>query len=409
MGRKAHPYRVKEQDGAWYYKLRGEKFFHSTGIKVGNPKTSRRKAEKFCENLLAIAPDARKYRNFGDYAERYFKDESCPWWVKGKNRGKTLKLYTRKQHRARLEIHIIPQFGNHQFNELSPVPIENWIYRLDYSEHWKKHIFNTLRIILRDLRRDNLINFSPDDIDPPIPEKTERPTLPDEIAEILFPMAIEEFRELWGPSFPMGVFLALLYSSGLRTSEARALPWAAVDWENNGLMVVRTIDKDGNLSIPKGKSLRVVPLPEYTMELLGSLKRKTDLIFPSKLKTGGPLEVSSPNHALKRKFEELELNCKVTPHGLRHTYNTRMREILSTAGMEDYFSEEYGFLSTTAEVDKLLRSFTGHKTEAMTELYDHQKLHNRLKFLNDNFREYVEKIWRRRGLNPRSSPSRAMV
>lgn len=373
--------------------LRGEKYFRSTGIKIDNPKTTRKKAEKFCENLLAISPAARQYKNFEDYADRYFKDDSCPWWVKGKNRGKKLKIYSRDQHRSRLEIHIIPQFGNHRFNELAPVPIENWIYSLDYSEHWKKHIFNTMRIVLRDMRRDNLINFSPDDIDPPIPEHSERAILPDDLAEALFPRDIGDFKDFWGKSFPMGVFLALLYSSGLRTSEARALPWQAVDCENNGILVLRTIDKDGKYAVPKGKSLRVVPLPEYTIRLLNALKKKNDLIFPSKLKSGGPLEVSSPNHTLKRKFDELGIDCSVTPHGLRHTYNTRMREILSSAGLDDYFSNEYGFLSTTAEVDKLLRSFTGHKTEAMTELYDHPKLTNRLKFINDNFREYVENIW----------------
>jgi integrase len=401
MGRKAHPYRIKEQDGYWYYKLREDRAFHSTGIPSANPKTTRRRAERFAEKKLAIAPAARSAETLADYAALYFADDSCPWYSRKHGQGKNVTRHTRDQHRNRLDAHIIPQFGGHRFDELSPIAIESWLYDLDYSSQWKKHIYNTFKIILRDMRRDGLITFSPADIDPPTVRNSETATISDEHAARLFPATVREFRATWGRSYPLGVLLAVLYSGGLRTSEARALSWGAIDWKNRGAMIIRTVDKDGNLSPPKGKSVRVVPLPSHTLELVRGLpshKHRSDrdrLVFPGRTLDDprAPLDIGAPAHALRRKLEDLDIPADVTPHGLRHTYNTRMREILASVGLDGQYSDNHGFLSTTAEVDQLLRSFTGHKSARMTELYDHPKLINRLKFLDQNFRDHIEKIW----------------
>ncbi len=228
---------------------------------IENPKTIRRKAEQYCKKLLALSPSVRQYTTFGDYAEQYFKDDDSPWWTRKIGSGKKIISFTREQHRARLETHILPQFSNHRFSELSPVAIENWIFNLDYSNHWKRHIYNTFKIILFDLRRENLISFSSSDIEPPVARnESEKEILSDDMALKIFPENIEEFKELWGKGYNLGVFLALLYSTGLRTSEARALVWEAVNWQYNGIKVIQTVNKDGDFWIPKGKSIRVIPV-----------------------------------------------------------------------------------------------------------------------------------------------------
>ena len=394
MGRYADPYRIKQQAGYWYYKLRDESTFHSTRIPVKNPKTSRRKAELFCEKLTAVSAGNRGFQTFGEYADQYFSDDSCPWWTRQTGAGKSTTVHTRQQHRNRLDAHILPMFRNHRFSELSPIAIERWIFSLDYSSQWKKHIYNTMKIIIDDLRREQLISFSSADMRPPVVRNAEKVILSDEDALKLFPPCLDDFRAVWGQSFSLGVFLALLYSTGLRTSEARALPWAAMNWRYRGLKICQTINRDGLPWVPKGKAVRVVILPRFTMRLLLSLptaKNRTGLIFPGR--EGAVLDIGSAAHALRRMVRVKEISANVTPHGLRHTYNTRMRAILSEAAMSDNFSDSSGFLSATEATDKILRAFTGHKSPNMTELYDHPELDKKLEFISRNFAGHVNMIW----------------
>ena len=395
MGRDTHPYRIKQRNGVWYYKLRGESTFHTTRVAVDNPKSTQRKAEKFCEHVMAVSTGNRGIRNFGEYAEPYFKEGSCPWYSRQIGKGKRITIDTRKQHRSRLEIHILPQFKSHWFHELSPMAIEKWVFSLNYASQTKKHIYNTFKIIIRDMFRDKLIGFSQADIDPPVVRNKEREILTDTDAVKLFPDSLDDFRRVWGQSYSIGVFTALLYSTGLRTSEARALPPEAVNWKFRGIKIIQTINKDNVSWVPKGKGIRVVPLPKKTIALLKvlpSYRKKTGLIFPGRT-PGNPLDIGSAAHAFKRIRERLGISANVTPHGLRHTYNTRMRAILANAVMSDHFSDVSGFLSATEATDKILRAFTGHKTPNMTELYDHPELDKKLEFVNRNFQDYVEQIW----------------
>ena len=404
MGRFLEPYRIKERGGRWYYKLRNETAFHSTGIAVNNPKSTRRKAEKYCENLLAISSTSRGFKSFGAFAAVYFKDDNCPWWTRRTGSGKIINIDTRDQHRARLDNHILPQFEKHLFSELSPIAIERWIFSLNYSSQWKKHIYNTLKIIIDDLRREQLINFSSADITPPVVRNSEKAILSDIDALKLFPVNQEEFRAVWGKAFQTGVFMALLYSAGLRTSEARAAVWASINWEYSGIKIIQTINKDGKAWVPKGKAIRVVPLPGRTLDLLKLLpeyikaqkdgRQPSGFIFPGK-RPGEIIDISSPAQNLKRTRLKEAINIKynITPHGLRHTYNTRMRAILAAAGVDEFFSDASGFLSATAASDSILRAFTGHKSPNMTELYDHPELDKKLIFIDKNFRDQVELIW----------------
>ena len=48
----------------------------------------------------------------------------------------------------------------------------------------------------------------------------------------------------------------------------------------------------------------------------------------------------------------------LVPHSLRHTYNTRMKELLTGEIFEEFSGQN------------LLRDFTGHSSKEMTEWYD---------------------------------------
>jgi len=401
MARRSGPWSLKKQSGYWYVKLRGETVYHSTGILVGNERATRPKATAYADRKAGVSVSARSFHTFGDYAGQYFGTNSCPWFVRERGRGNEVQEYYRNQHKSRLDIHITPQFGNLRFDELTSTAIEHWLYRLDYSTQWKKHIYSTLMIILADMKRDRLIEFELSEIKPPMVRHTVREVLSDAEASTLFPEDLAQFRSVWKRRFVLGVFSALAFSSGLRTSELRALRWPAIKHDLCGLVVVITVNRDGNVDVPKAKSVRAVPLPKWTMELLDSLPgpRASTYVFPGH--SGDTfLDIASANHALqyvcsdlRRDSDEPTIYAHITPHGLRHSYNTRMRALLAEAGFEPYFDKANGFQSTSSATDSVLRAFTGHRTANMTELYDHPELLSRLEFFNSHFRKHVDRFW----------------
>ena len=396
MPRHALPWSLKKQAGYWYVRFRGESTYHSTGIRIENERASRQRAEAYARKLAGVSQDAREYRTFAEYAASYFCSEDCPWWKRQIGRGKNVLEITRKQHRSRLEIHILPRFGLLRFDELTPSAIENWLYNLDYSSQWKRHIYNTFSIIIKDMRRDQVIPFDSGSIEPPIPRSVEKPVLTDEEAAAVFPEEISEFRTLWGRRFPLGVMCALLYSSGLRTSEARALEWSAIDVDACGLKVAQTVNRDGKIDAPKAGSFRAVIIPRWTMDLLAKLAQPhIGYVFKGR-NPNDFLYLDSLNHALRAILLKINPELEgITPHSLRHGYNTRMRQILSAAGMEKTFHDQglSGFRVSTVAADELLRSLTGHRTERMTSHYDHPVFAKIFETHNKYLRPYVERYW----------------
>lgn len=84
---------------------------------------------------------------------------------------------------------------------------------------------------------------------------------------------------------------------------------------------------------------------------------------------------------------------KLTIHGLRHAYNTRMREILQKAAMEGFWDDvSMTFGGTLKNADQILREFTGHRSASMTELYDHPDLRNKLDAYRI-FRPVIDGYW----------------
>ena len=399
MPRKPSPWTIKKYRNYWYYKLRGEKGYHTTGIEIKNWKTTKPKAEKYAQTRAGVASSSRNCQTFKDYAFNYFLPGLCPWYAREVGRENFIKEHERNQHRGRLEIHILPHFGKLLFEELSPVAIENWLYALDYASQTKKHILRTLRIILFDMRRERLINFSPAEIKPPVVSYSKKEIPADLEASILFPENINLFKKLWGNRYNLGVFCALAYSSGMRSGELRALRWPAVKWDLSSLVVVVTIDCDEKINIPKANSARAIPIPKWTLILLETLPgaeaakkgENTGYIFPGTKKAW--ISTGATSRALKAVCKKAEIETCLTPHGLRHGYNTKMRSILAETEFMPFFDNIHGFKTSTKATDDILRTFTGHKSPDMTDLYDHPELVKQLQFFDKYFRKHINSFW----------------
>jgi integrase len=110
-------------------------------------------------------------------------------------------------------------------------------------------------------------------------------------------------------------------------------------------------------SVPLVPELAAV-LKEHRARLAaeGFRVSESDWVFPDK--EGGLLPRCSLRHPMERALKLAKITKRVTPHGLRRTFNNLARQV---AG------------------DIVTRSITGHVTEAMTEHYSHVAIDEKLR------------------------------
>ncbi|MGL1936030.1 MAG: tyrosine recombinase [Fibrobacterales bacterium] len=140
------------------------------------------------------------------------------------------------------------------------------------------------------------------------------------------------------------VLLELLYSGGLRISEAITLPLSHIDQEEGLLQV-----------IGKGNKTRLVPLGqgpmnilfEYITEFRPALNPKTDTVLLNL--RGAPLSRMGAWKIIQKHSVHLDKN--ISPHTLRHSYATHMLE-----GGIDL---------------RVLQELLGHSDITTTQIYTH--------------------------------------
>jgi integrase len=135
-------------------------------------------------------------------------------------------------------------------------------------------------------------------------------------------------------------------TTGLRWGEASALHWEDVSLEAGEATIRVSNDRGKLVSVKTKSSHRVVPvLPEVAA--LWGLKRQRGLVFPTR---AGTLHRGTPlRKILTAACKKAEVP-RITAHGLRRTFNNLARQ------------------QTSREV---LKSITGHSTDAMVEHYSH--------------------------------------
>lgn len=115
----------------------------------------------------------------------------------------------------------------------------------------------------------------------------------------------------------------LLYSSGLRISEAIDLKLNDLDFENSFIHVIGKGDKER--LVPAGKeALRLLNkyIKESRTSILGS--RESEFLFVSK--KGSQLNRKSVWRLLKNYVTRTEILKNITPHTLRHSFATHLIE-----------------------------------------------------------------------------------
>lgn len=199
---------------------------------------------------------------------------------------------------------------------------------LKYEKNDKKNSTRTLARSLAAIRQ--FYNFISDNVDTNIKNPTEKietphveKTLPDfltvnELNKLFNSISEEDCYELRDKTI-----FELLYSSGLRISEAIDLNSGDVDFDNMFVTV-----------IGKGNKQRMVPIGKEAARLLSKYKkesrpaiigsRESEYLFVSK--KGSQLNRKSVWRLLKNYVTRTEIKKNITPHTLRHSFATHLIE-----------------------------------------------------------------------------------
>jgi len=355
----------------WYWKD-GVRKYQSTG------KTNKKEAGLYAEIFLnAKAP--KQIPTLARYTRDFYIWDHCPWIKRQHAKGRSFSRTMAQMRRAHLKTYILPAFGRKELSSLNAVEVENWLISLPLANQTKNHILRTLNIVMREAAREHLVQHNPiADIESLSVMPKRRDTLSGSELNVLFPYNRKEFENIW-PILWHGFLYALAVSSGMRSGELRALQWGAVIWNPGGVLVLQAITRDNVIGEPKGKGRRSILLPDRTIALLEWWKTLTrysdpgDFVFAGR--NGHWLSARSITINLRPGLVRADISTEgrnIVAHSLRHTYNTKMRELL------------------TGDV---LRYFTGHKSLKMTDHYDRPFLEDRLLSF-DKLRPQVEEFWK---------------
>lgn len=295
-----------------------------------------------------------------------------------------------------LDLHVLPAIGDMFVSAIAPPDVESFLAAARRKDG-KPLAANSLRNIIRLLRllakaaiaagladRDFTLGITA-----PTPEgyTDENPNLhtPDQLAALLGAVP-----QRWLSMVVLDAY------TGLRWGELSGLRWEDLDLER-GLIKVRQSNWRGIMVAPKTKgSKRPVPLPQRFLELeaerLFGKAKPTGLIFTvqqgqrltrrgkgqGEAKAGSAYRGSPLSKVLTRACADAGVP-RITPHGLRRTFNDIGRQV----------------------ADRLImKAMVGHTTDAMNEHYTHVRVDE----LAAAQRAVIERVEGRRALPPARPP-----
>lgn len=255
-----------------------------------------------------------KRKTFGEWAED---------WLEAK-RG-TVKPYTyQNTYRVKLEKYILPRFGQADISVIRPIDVQNFLN--DYSD-LSEDMLDTFRMILRsifDSAIDNDLCYKNPAKNAKIRsnyQQEKRRVYSREQADKLFRYALETGQ----------LDIMLLLKTGVRRSELLALKWEDIDFENDCVFVRAAVTPSVHETVEsKTKSesgTRCIPVSKDFIDILRAVQEEGYIIPGATSNT-----FQSPTTYAKRyreAMQEASDNLDIptlTPHELRHTYGTLLRE-----------------------------------------------------------------------------------
>ena len=186
------------------------------------------------------------------------------------------------------------------------------------SNRTKARVIASLRQFYNYLEAQKFIQDNPMD-------KVESPKIERHLPDFLTVEEIQKLFTVFNKSNELEMrdltMFEILYSSGLRISEACSLKISDLDMDN---MLINVRGKGGRERLVPFGEIAGELLKEYISKVRDSIKgnRTSEYLFISK--KGGPINRKSAWRLLKRYIERAGINKNITPHTLRHSFATHL-------------------------------------------------------------------------------------
>ena len=322
----------------------------ATDPRTGAELEAKRVVKGTLEHARTIQKEMAEELANDDPRERIKLAEYVGHWLE--HRQATVKPSTSAKYANDLRLHILPALGGLYVDSIRPRDVKAFVTRqLRSSAGWS--VANRLRL-LRTIAKDALaegltaLDFCARVRPPRVSKYTEDE--PNLLTAVQLDQVAKVIPLRWYPLFATMAF------TGLRWGEVSGLQWSDVDPVTGVIRVRRNNWKGTITSLKTEGSARSVPMAETLagildghradMEAAGHPGLAAGWIFPTAL---GTLHKGTPlRNVLRRAVTTTGLEIRLTPHGLRRTFNDLARRVASSM---------------------VVRAITGHVTPAMTEHY----------------------------------------
>ena len=295
----------------------------------GKTKRELEEARQQVIDIYIMGTVAAEDRLFGDYASEWYRVRKEPF----------VAASTRNNYRSMLNRYLLPVFGDRNMRAIKAAELQEFVNQFKgMSKSQISSAIDTVQAIFAAAKDDHLVWSNP-------AENLKRPQAkPPAEKRALTKEERERMIELF-TTHPDGLYLAVMYYTGMRPGEVRGLQWGDIDWETNMIHVVRDIDYAAGGSVGElktEKSKRYIPVADSLRALLYPLRQApAAFVFPGK--DGKPLAQVTAIRMwirlmlaceLAEEIPEDEETCYgkgdirgqyrplITPHAMRHNFIT---------------------------------------------------------------------------------------
>ncbi len=288
----------------------------------------------------------------------------------------TAKSRTYKRYNEIIHNHIIPNLGNYDLKNITPILLQKYTAMLLQSGNLvtgRGLAPSTVNTIITIIQNSLKVAVTCGEVENYTAGKIKRPKA-EENSVACFTLSEQkriEQKILQEKSDRFFGIILCLYT-GLRIGELLALTWEDINFAKGTLSVTKSCYDGKSLNgkserifeIPKTKtSQRIIPLPKQILSKLKEIQKKSKCNF---VVSNGNKFISVRSY--QRSFATLLKNLKIPHknfHSLRHTFATRALE----CGMDvKTLSEILGHKNATITLERYAHSLIEHKKEMMNKV-----------------------------------------
>jgi integrase len=241
---------------------------------------------------------------------------------------------TAKEYARLLRRHFLPAFERRPLGEITTRNVCKILDHLVNAPSECFHATVAVKIFFRWAAQRGLVRDNPCEHIRPTTKSTPRDRASSDTEQAIVIRASQQF------GFPFGTIVLLLVFTGQRRGEVAALHWEWIDDDATTIMLPA--------SVTKNKSKHTFPYGKLVADVLESIPRQGDLLFPARGRSDVPYSGWSNNKIA------LDRVCEIEPwtlHDLRRTFATNLAALGTPPhGVEKLLNHASGTISGVAAI-----------------------------------------------------------